>query len=295
MTIENRELIAACWTWAGDAAPARGDERSPIDLRTRIETAAQQGWSGVGLVHADLVHARDTIGLGEVHQLLTDNGIGTVEFEFLTNWWSDGTDRAESDVLRRDFFDAAATLGAHTLKIGAHLDAFGSAPVPRSLFIDQLGLLADEAAGHGVRVALEPMPMSSIRTIADGVGVMQELGHPDAGLVVDVWHVARSGTDYETLVDVLPLENIFVVELDDARETVVGTLWEDTINERLLPGDGELRVAEFVAAIHRIGWRGRWGVEIISDAYRTLPLDEALASTREKTLRAIDEASLLGA
>lgn len=35
--ITNRDLLATCWTWAGDAAPARDDEASPIDIRTRLE------------------------------------------------------------------------------------------------------------------------------------------------------------------------------------------------------------------------------------------------------------------
>ena len=42
-TIGNRELLATCWTSAGDATPDRGDEVSPVDLRTRIETAAEVG------------------------------------------------------------------------------------------------------------------------------------------------------------------------------------------------------------------------------------------------------------
>jgi hypothetical protein len=57
--ISNRELLATCWTSAGDATPDRGDEVSPVDLRTRIETAAEVGWEGFGLLHADLVIARD--------------------------------------------------------------------------------------------------------------------------------------------------------------------------------------------------------------------------------------------
>ena len=42
-TISNRELLASCWTSAGNAAPDRGDEVSPVDLRTRIETVAAVG------------------------------------------------------------------------------------------------------------------------------------------------------------------------------------------------------------------------------------------------------------
>ena len=73
-TITNRELLATCWTSAGDAAPNRGDQISPVDLRTRIETAAEIGWEGFGLRHADLAIAASTIGLQELcHPHGSDN------------------------------------------------------------------------------------------------------------------------------------------------------------------------------------------------------------------------------
>ena len=61
------------------------------------------------------------------------------------------------------------------------------------------------------------------------------------------------------------MEYVFVVELDDADEQVVGTLWEDTLDHRRLPGEGAFDVPAFIAAVHRAGYRGHWGVEIISE------------------------------
>lgn len=46
----NPDLIATCWVSAGDAAPMRGDETSPIPLAERITAIAQTGWAGIGLV-----------------------------------------------------------------------------------------------------------------------------------------------------------------------------------------------------------------------------------------------------
>src|SRR3954452_20898391 len=37
------ELLATCWTTAGDAAPSREDWRSPVPLRERIEAAGGAG------------------------------------------------------------------------------------------------------------------------------------------------------------------------------------------------------------------------------------------------------------
>src|SRR3954452_9745305 len=91
--IANRELLATCWTSAADAAPDRGDEVSPVDLRARIETAAEVGWEGFGLLHADLAIARDTIGLQELRQIFDGSGIRHVELDSLPWCWTAGERR----------------------------------------------------------------------------------------------------------------------------------------------------------------------------------------------------------
>jgi Sugar phosphate isomerases/epimerases len=290
-TITNRDLLATAWTWAGDAAPARGDELSPIDMTERLNAIGRTGWEGIGITHADLVKTRDAIGLRAFRQLIDDAGIRHVELEFLSNWWTDGELRAKSDVVRNDLFRAAGELGVKTIKVGAQLTSFGvKSPVEPERFAEQLDALATDAARYGVRVAVEPMPMSNLPTVADGVNLITTIGNPNAGLVVDTWHVGRAGTPYATLPEILPIDSVFIVELDDADADVVGSLWDDTVDRRRLPGDGALDTAAFVKAMHQAGWTGHWGVEIISAEHRARALDAALVETREKTLAAIDAA-----
>src|SRR3712207_6533297 len=70
--ITNRQLLATCWTWAGDAAPARGDERSPVSIRDRVAAVAAAGWSGIGLLHADLQSIEVELGYPGLRSLVTD-------------------------------------------------------------------------------------------------------------------------------------------------------------------------------------------------------------------------------
>lgn len=290
----SRDLVASCWTWAGNAKPARGDERSPIDFAERVAAVAATGWHGVGIVHADVVAVRDSIGLPTARRMLADAGITHVELEFISNWWQTGERRRASDAVRRDLFDAAAELGAATIKVGGELDDFVNGPrVEAAHFASEFDALATHAGSLGLRVALEPMPMSNIRTIEQGAALIADVENPHAGLVVDVWHTARGGTDYHDLPEFLSIESVFVVELDDAARDVVGSLWEDTLDRRLLPGDGDFRVAEFVSTLHGLGWRGPWGVEILSEDHRQRPLLSALADTHDKTMSTIDAAEAL--
>ena len=286
----DRRLVASCWTWAGSARPAWPDERSPHDLAVRLDAWRDSGFHGVGLVHADLVELRDTIGLAAARRMLDDAGMGYVEVEFLSDWWTDGDRRRASDRVRAELFEAATALGAPTVKVAGELDHLRTGPpVPPERMTEAFATLAADAAAHGLRVALEPLPMSDVRTLADGVRIVTDAGHPAGGLTVDVWHVARGGTSYDE-VRRLPVDRVFVVELDDARAEVVGSLWDDTLDNRVLPGEGDLHVSDFVRALHDAGWRGPWGIEMISTAHRALPVRTALERTREATLAVIDRA-----
>ena len=87
---------------AGDAAPLRGDGRSPLPLRERVEAAAAAGFRGMGMLHVDLIAAERTYGIGGIRALLIDHGLVQLKLELLTDWWADGPLRRESDRLRRE-------------------------------------------------------------------------------------------------------------------------------------------------------------------------------------------------
>jgi sugar phosphate isomerase/epimerase len=88
--------------------------------------------------------------------------------------------------------------------------------------------------------------------------------------------VFRAGTSLDELRSALTPAMVFGVELDDAAATVVGSLFEDTVENRLLCGDGTFDLIGLVAALRDLGFDGPWGVEILSTSFRALPVREAL-------------------
>jgi sugar phosphate isomerase/epimerase len=49
---------------------------------------------------------------------------------------------------------------------------------------------------------------------------------------------------------------------------------DETINHRELPGEGEFPIREYVAAVRDAGYPGPWGVEVLSEKLRALPIKE---------------------
>ncbi|MDQ0213205.1 sugar phosphate isomerase/epimerase family protein [Arthrobacter bambusae] len=274
------ELIATCWTSAGNIAPLTSPEISPVPIVERLEAIASTGWAGFGLAYDDLVAARDTIGFSGLKTLIDQAGFRHVEVELLTNWWDDSLShewRPQFELL----LDAAETLGARFIKIGT---AFGEPLEDLDFLVEPLRRLAKEASERGTRVALEPMPFSMVGSIPAAAELMRSVDMPECGLVVDYWHVFRAGTSLEELSRSVTAEQIFGVELNDADAEIKGTLFEDTRDNRRLCGEGDQDVAGFITTLQAIGFNGPWGVEILSEQHRTRPVREALESARSTAL-----------
>jgi sugar phosphate isomerase/epimerase len=270
----DQDLLATCWTTAGDAAPLRGDERSPLPLRERVEAAAAAGFRGIGLLHVDLLDAEREHGLAGVRSLLDDHGLVHLELELLTDWWADGPRRQRSDAVRKQLLQAAGALGAHHVKVAPDV---GGEPWDHDRWVAEFAALAEDAGQAGTRVGLEFLPWSNIRTVHDGLRLVRDAGHDAGGLLIDVWHTERAGTPPAELAAV-PLRHIVGVELNDADADQAGTLFEDTVNRRRLCGEGAFDLQGCIRALRAAGWTGPWGVEILSEAFRRLPVREATAA-----------------
>ncbi|MGG6382260.1 MULTISPECIES: sugar phosphate isomerase/epimerase family protein [Micrococcaceae] len=271
-TTTSPELVASCWTSAGNVAPLAQPETSPVPLADRVEAIAATGWSGFGLAHDDLAAARATIGFPALRGLIDDAGLRYIEVELLTDWWDESlaTDwRPKFELL----LEAAETLGARFIKVGTSL---GQPLEDLDFLIEPLRQLTTEATLRGTRIALEPMPFSMVGSVPAAADLMRKVDMPDCGLVVDYWHVFRAGTTLEELSARLTADQIFGVELNDAAREIRGTLFEDTRDNRRLCGHGDQDVTGFIRSLKNLGFNGPWGVEILSSEHRALPVKEAL-------------------
>ncbi len=280
MSAQAPALVATCWTSAGDVRPLDVPETSPFSAAERVRAVAGQGWAGLGLAHEDLAAVAAGDGFAALRDLLQDNGISHVEVELGTDWWlPEPAWRPRWELL----LTAAEALGAALVKVGT---AFGPPLADVAALVGPLRRLAVEAAEVGTRVALEPLPFSMVASIPQGAELVRAVGHPACGLAVDYWHVHRAGTTLAELAAALRPELVVAVELNDADAEVVGTLFEDTRDRRRYCGEGDQDVAGFIATMIEVGFPGPWGVEILSEEHRALPLEQALRRARDTALAA---------
>jgi sugar phosphate isomerase/epimerase len=244
-------LLATCWSSAGDAASDRADLRSPLPLRERMEGASAAGYTGFGLLSADLPAAEREYGLKGIGTLLDDNGIVDLELEGIPYWWDDGPHRAESDEIRRSLLNAAEVLGARHIKVTPDGD---DAPWDPGHWAGKLAELAAQAEDVGTRLGLEFFPWSNIKDLRAGLRLIDDAGH-------------------------------------DADPQVVGTLFEDTVHRRRYCGEGSFDLKGIVNALRAAGWTGPWGVEILSAEHRALPVRTALQKAADSARHLLSSAA----
>jgi len=280
------DLICSYYTTAG-VSPAAGGF-SPLSFPERVEACAKAGYKGIGLHVRDYRALRDQGNSDDdLRMVLRDNGMIHVEVEFLLNWFADGPAGEQS---RRDedtLYHMANTFGAGVMFTGGDL-AEGNA-MPFEELISRFAELAERAASAGVRIGVEPCAWTNVATLEDAVRLVRECGANNAGLFLDVWHLARRSLDYERLREVEPAL-IFGVQLDDVAPEMQGTMAEDCLNNRLLPGHGEADTVRFAQVLLEIGVSCPISVEVISDAQRALPLEQAARVSFNAARKVVDEA-----
>ena len=276
------ELVGLYWTVSGPVEVHVGREWSLFGWRDRCEEAAKVGFAGIGIWHADLEHVLDTHTLDEMKAIFDDAGLRHLELEFLMDWFVDPGDerRAASDRQRRLLFEAAAVLEPHHIKVGN----IPATPAPLEQVTERFAeLCADAAEHHAATIAYEIMPFDpNVRTLDDVIAVAAGAGAPNGGIAIDTWHMGKLGIAPEELRRI-PLEHLAWIELSDGRREDMADPVDETINHRRLPGEGEFDVAAYVDVGRDMGYPGPWGVEVLSEELRNLPMAEIFKRAYETT------------
>jgi sugar phosphate isomerase/epimerase len=270
------QLANAYWTSAGPVEVHFGREWSLFDFAERCAQAAETGFVGLGLWHADIEHQLESRSFEDMRRDLDANGLRCYELEFLADWFVDDEDRPAADRTRKMLFEAAAALDAHHIKAGNIPGKPCEMPRLNEAYAE---LVADAAANCPSKVLYEFMPFDvNVNSIEKALAVMD--GVDNTGVVIDTWHMGKLGIKPDDLRKI-PLERLGWVELSDGQFEDMEDTLDEVINRRKLPGEGEFPIREYVEVARDMGYAEPWGVEVLSEELRAYPLDEMYRRTYE--------------
>lgn len=253
--------------WAGTLLPGT--------LEQRIEAARAGGFTQLSLFPGDYRRARER-GLSDrdILDMHERAGVRLATLDPFTRWlprWEPPVgvpaDRLEWIGFTADeFFAVVDALHLETITVN---EAFGT-PYELDELIDAFAAVCDRAARHDVRVHLEFTPFSGIPDLATAWEVVRTANRANGGLVFDTWHYLRGARD-DDLLEQIPGNRIFALQISDAAAEPVGSLLGDTLRHRRLPGEGDFDLAGVFEILARKEIPAPPGVEVLSEDLWRLP------------------------
>lgn len=223
-------------------------------LLQAIEAAARAGFRAIEMHFPYEVAAGDVAALARRHDLAL-LGINTTPGD----WGRGERGLAALPGRERDFAAALEQSIAYCVASGAtaiHVMAGTVDPANRAharrVLADNLRRAAAEAAPHGLRLLLEPLnprdnPGYFYSTLAEAVGLIEELALPNIQLQFDVYHVAISEGDVlMKLKRYMPL---------------IGNIQIAAVPTRAEPDEGEIAYRAIFDAVDALGYEGWVGCE----------------------------------
>ncbi len=168
-------------------------------------------------------------------------------------------------------FRAATTLGASTVNVTHYLGR----PLPRDVMAEALAGVCQRARSLSLRICLEFFPDCGLPDIAFAQSVVEACGEPNASLLLDVFHLDRSGGTVDDIRR-LPPGAIAGIQLSDRRTPPPGTP-HVPFGGRLLPGEGELPLRELVEAALENSPEATVDIEVLNEELQSLPPHQAAA------------------
>ncbi|HKA04138.1 MAG TPA: TIM barrel protein [Acidimicrobiales bacterium] len=237
-------------------------------LRERAAAARAAGCDHVSLTRADLETSP-----ADAARTVRDEGVQGTVLDGIVKWLP-GRDRpgaADQMEENEPIFAAAEAAGVRSINVLA----MRPSELPVSEIARHFGALCDRAARSGLRLHIEFAPGAGVPDLATAWAMVQAADRPNGGILFDTWHFTRSGSTLDTLAQI-PGDRIFAVQVSDAAPEATGTIFDETLHRRRLPGAGTIDFAVLADVLHRIGALDLVGPEVLSDDLRVMtPVDAA--------------------
>ena len=242
-----------------------------VDLETFVAAAAKAGFQAVTLNTAYYAEALQK-GYSDAgfSQLITDHGLIVSDIDHLLNWLPSSARLEGSDPISlctqasmEEVFHLAHVAGTDIVNAPLGM----ANPDSEQQIIDCFATLCEHAQREQLRVSLEFMPFNQVTNLATAARIVEQAGCANGGIMFDCWHHHRSGGQPEDILSV-PGEKYFAMQLDDAMMQPMDDIIEETLNHRLLPGEGCIDLVETLRALKSTGADVVYDVEVFKAPLR---------------------------
>ena len=234
------------------------------ELPEKLEAIARAGFDGVEIFENDFLAFDGSPR--DAGRMVRDAGLEITlfqpfrDFEGMPEPHRTRTfDRAERK------FDVMQELGTDLVLVCSNVSPVSLGGIDRAAA--DFHELGERAARRGLRVGYEALAWGRhIFDHRDAWEIVRRADHPNIGLILDSFHSLARRIDIGSIRSV-PKDKIFIVQLADAPLIDMDLLYWSR-HFRNMPGEGDLPVSDFVAAVAETGYDGYFSLEIFNDQFR---------------------------
>jgi len=234
------------------------------DLAEKLAAIAAAGFDGVEIFENDLLTYDATPR--EVGAMVRDAGLALTLFQPFRDFEgmpepqrTRAFDRAERK------FDLMGELGADLILVCSNTSAVSLGGIDRAAA--DLRALGERAAARGIRVGYEALAWGRhVNDHRDAWEIVRRADHAHVGLILDSFHTLARKIDPDSI-RAIPADKLFLVQLADAPLIDMDLVYWSR-HFRNMPGEGDLPVRDFLAAVAATGYDGWLSLEIFNDQFR---------------------------
>jgi len=259
---------------------------TPLD--EAVEAAGRTGFDGFGFWVKDLrPYAESEGSLVQLKDKLASLSLDPCELLAVRKWQEFPLSRfgpAEEEARR--VFELASAIGSKVVTSPASASPHSIDELPAAL-----SRICDIATSYDITIAFEFIAGRPISNLHSAIRVVRAAKKENAGILLDVFHLHKSGSPVGGVLQLDPAE-VAIVHMNDVIDRPREMLRD---KDRLYPGDGVAEITSLVQALHEIGYTGYFSVEIFNDLYWSMDPYIVAKEALDKTRAALqlDEDSLI--
>ncbi|RUM20556.1 sugar phosphate isomerase/epimerase and 4-hydroxyphenylpyruvate domain-containing protein [Rhizobium vallis] len=234
------------------------------ELPEKLEAIAKAGFDGVEIFENDFLAFDGSPG--DVGKMVRDHGLEITLFQPFRDFEGMPASHRQRTFDRAERkFDVMQELGTDLVLVCSNVSPVSLGGIDRAAadFYE----LGERAAKRGLRVGYEALAWGKhINDHRDAWEIVRRAGHSNVGLILDSFHTLSRKIDINSIRSI-PKDKIFIVQLADAPLIDMDLLYWSR-HFRNMPGEGDLSVTDFTAAVAATGYDGYFSLEIFNDQFR---------------------------
>ena len=252
------------------------------ELREKLEAIAAAGFEGVEIFETDILAHDGTPA--DVGRLVRDLGLEIVALQPFRDFEGMPEPRRARGFERaKRKFQLMNELGTLNILVCSNVSPYSLGGIDRAAAdLRELGELAES---FGVNVGFEALAWGKhIWDYRDAWEVVRRADHPRVGIILDSYHILSRNLPVDAMRSI-PADRITFVQVADAPKIEMDLL-QLSRHFRCFPGQGDLDIGGFMAALRETGYDGWLSHEIFNDRFR-MASPRQIAADGERSLIAM--------